>query len=263
MLASINDIDLLVIVAVVTILLFVSFFSVLVVSLKRKMKYQQGMQQLKEEQQNQLIESAVKSEESERHRIAEQLHDEVGAILSSARLHLANIKAAGLSGTDASLHSTAKELLDAGIQKVRSISHNLHSSILKEFGLNEAVRHFIKHTAGQLAAVQVQLDEAYVAKNADDDISTYRMIQELVQNILKHAHASELTISSHFTGHNLQFVVMHNGDGLSQQQFEQLRFQTGGLGLRTILNRLVLLKGSIAFAKMPGRCTITLNIPKN
>ncbi len=262
MLLAINDIDLFIIGSVVMILLFGSFFVVLILSQRKKMRYQQGMQQLQEEQQNQLIESAVRSEETERHRIAEQLHDEVGAILSAAKLHVAGINSNTLPEKEAQLHSKSKELLDEAIQKVRSISHNLHSNILKEFGLNEGIRHFIKMTAGTMIQTSINLDDSYAAKDTEDDISIYRLIQELIQNILKHARPTTLLVTSHVTDNLLSIQIEHNGEGLTQQSFEALRFKTDGMGLRNIQNRLILLKGTIAFSKDGNNYKVSLAIPK-
>jgi two-component system, NarL family, sensor kinase len=262
MLSAINDIDLFIIGSVVMMLLFGSFFVVLILSQRKKIRYQQSVQELKEEQQNQLIESAVKSEETERHRIAEQLHDEVGAILSAAKLHVAGINSNHLSDKEAGLHSKSKELLDEAIQKVRSISHNLHSNILREFGLNEAIRHFVKITAGSMINTSINLDEKYTAKDAEGDISTYRLVQELVQNILKHARPTELNVSSKAENNLLCISIKHNGKGLTQQDFESLRFKTDGMGLRNIQNRLILLKGNIEFSKREDTYTISLFIPK-
>lgn len=112
-------------------LLFASFLIVFIIAQRKKLKYQQDMQQLRETQHNQLIEAAVRSEETERHRIAEALHDEVGAILSSSKLHLQGIKSTHLDERDKQLYEKGKELLDEGIKKVRGISHNLHSKHFK------------------------------------------------------------------------------------------------------------------------------------
>ena len=86
----------------VMLLLFTSFLFVFITTQRKKLKYQQDMQQLRETQQNQLIEAAIRSEEIERHRIAETLHDEVGAILSSSKLHIQAIKAESLDKQDES-----------------------------------------------------------------------------------------------------------------------------------------------------------------
>jgi len=263
MLLAINDIGIVIICSIVLLLLLGSFFIVHISSLKKKIKSQQGIQQLRDEQQNHLIACAVLSEEAERQRIGEELHDEVGAILSATKLHFANIETSTLPDRDAQLHIKSKELLDEAIQKVRLISQNLHSNILKEFGLNEAILHLIKTTAGSIVHTELNLDDTYTAKDIAGDISTYRMIQELVQNIIEHALPTELFISSRFTNNELSILVEHNGKGLTQEVFEALLFKTSGLGLPTIQNRLILLKGTIAFAKRDKAYSILLNIPKN
>lgn len=246
----------------VMVVLFGSFLYAFMVNHKKKFQHQQHIQSLREQQQNQLIEAAVRSEEIERHRIAETLHDEVGAILSSTKLHLEGIKSNTLNERDQQLYIRSKELLDEGIQKVRGISHNLHSNILKEFGLNEAIRHFIKKVVqSEIMNATTELDDAYVTQNPENDISIYRMVQELVNNILKHANASQLRINSTFAANELKLDIAYNGRGLSQQQFEELRYNKEGLGLKNIQNRVILLKGKIAFTAMPDDNQISISIP--
>ncbi len=257
-----NDPFILIIAIIVMFLLFASFFFIFIIYQRKKLKYQQDLQNLRETQQNQLIEAAVRSEEIERHRIAEALHDEVGAILSSSKLHLQGIKTASLDERDQQLYGKGKELLDEGIQKVRGISHNLHSNILKEFGLNEAIQHFMKTiTQGTLIKASTALDGNYSTLNPENDISIYRMIQELVNNILKHSNANEIEINSSFIDKQLILTIFHNGNGLSQQQFEEFRYKKEGLGLKNIMNRIILLKGQIKFYNEPGGSRIIIHIP--
>jgi len=257
------DIQYLVIIGIaVMLLLFVSFLIALIFNQRKKLKYQQSMEKLREQQQNQLIEAAVRSEETERHRIAETLHDEVGAILSSAKLHLLGIKTDVLDERDQKLYEKGRELLNDVIGKVRGISHTLHSNILKEFGLNEAIRHFVrKVTEGVIPNATTALDDNYKTDNPDNDISIYRMVQELVNNILKYANASEFLISSTLNGNELNLVLFHNGDGLTQDQFEELRYQKEGLGLKNIQNRIILLKGSIHFNNGDEGYRINIHVP--
>lgn len=262
---TMNDPRYIVIIGIaVMLLLFASFLSAFIISQRKKIKYHKEMQALRESQQNQLIEAAVRSEEIERHRIAEELHDEVGAILSSSKLHIQGIKTESLDERDKQLHEKGKELLDDGIQKVRSISHNLHSNILKEFGLNEAIQHFInKLIKGTLINASVSLDEKYTTQNPENDMSIYRMVQELVNNILKHANAKEIKITSTYIDNRLDIIISHDGSGLSQEQFEELRYKKEGLGLKNIQNRVILLKGEIGFSKSPGENKILIHIPVN
>lgn len=243
-------------------LLAAGFLLIIVVNQKKKWMLQKQMSLLKEQQQNQLIEAAIRSEEGERHRIAEQLHDEVGAILSSARLHFSNIKEITLDERDTGLFDKSKLLLDDAIQKVRGISHNLHSTLLKEFGLNEAISHFLNKTVqGTLIDVEVKLDESYHIQNPQTDIGIYRIVQELVNNALKHAKANQIKFTSKVEKEMLILKIYYNGNGLSQQQFEVLRYKPEGLGLKNIMNRIILLKGNIHYDKSDKETCITLSIP--
>jgi two-component system NarL family sensor kinase len=249
---------------VVMLLFFLSFLLMFMISQRKKLKHHQDVQKLQEAQQNLLIEAAIRSEETERHRIAEALHDEVGAILSSSKLHLQAINAGLLDERGKQLHEKAKELLDEGIQKVRGISHNLHSNILQEFGLNEAIRHFINKTIkGSVIKTTTELDDQYKTVNAENDISIYRMVQELLNNILKHSKADEIMISSTYQNYHLEITIFHTGTGLTQQQFEALRYNKEGLGLKNIMNRVILLKGKIEFFSEADGYRIKINLPIN
>ncbi|MBS1920654.1 MAG: hypothetical protein JST17_10415 [Bacteroidetes bacterium] len=246
----------------VMLLMVVSILLAVIFNQRKKNQHRIALEKLREQQQNQLIEAAIKSEESERHRIAETLHDEVGAILSSARLHFSNMNPVHLDEKDRQLMDKSKELLDDAIQKVRSISHNLHSSLLKEFGLNEAIRHFLKKTVqGTLIEVTTDLDNNYLIQNPQMDINIYRIIQELVNNCMKHAQAKFIFLSSKLKGGWMTLQLKYNGAGLSQEEFEELRYKQEGLGLKNIQNRINLLKGNIAFEKNNPDNLIILNIP--
>jgi len=246
----------------VVLLLAISFLVITFINQRRKWQLQNEMSLLKEQQQNQLIEAAIRSEESERHRIAETLHDEVGAILSSVRLHFSNIGMERLDDKSRLLHEKSKELLDEGIQKVRTISHNLHSTLLKEFGLNEAVKNFVSKIAqSNLVRADTNLDINYHIQNPQTDLGVYRIIQELLNNILKHAHATSIRIESIVKKDRLEMNIQYDGNGLGQKEFEELRYQPAGLGLKNIQNRMILLKGSIQFEKGDNNNTIRLSIP--
>lgn len=243
-------------------LLIISFLLAFNMSQRRKFEYKQRMQQLHEQQQNQLIEAAVRSEETERHRISEELHDEVGALLSATKLYLNSVPTTQLGETEKNLLSKTSELLNDSIAKVRAISHNLHSGILKELGLNEAIRSFLQKIGkGDSLQTSADLDDTYTAGAPENDISIYRIIQELCSNIMKHGKASRLSIQSIAKNNQLEITLYHDGTGLSQEEFERLRYQVNGLGLKNIQNRIILLKGSIRFSSAPGDNRIVLQLP--
>jgi signal transduction histidine kinase len=259
-----NDIRFFLVVGIAAmLLLFVSFLLIFIFAQRRRIQYQSSLQSLKESQQHQLIDAAVRSEESERHRIAEELHDEVGAILSATKLHVYGIGTDNMDNNVKVLHKKCTTLLDEAIIKVRGISHNLHSSILKEFGLNEAIKHFAgKMSWGTVLNITTDLDYSYPTVDPKDDINVYRIIQELTNNILKHAHADKIRIESQFDKKVLTMTILHNGAGLSQTDFETLRYNKEGLGLKNIQNRVILLKGDLQFTKNTNGFQIDILIPR-
>ncbi|HET9434686.1 MAG TPA: ATP-binding protein, partial [Chitinophagaceae bacterium] len=126
-----------------------------------------------------------------------------------------------------------------------------------------AIRHFMKKVAGGTTLNSVvELDEEYQISNAETDLAVYRIIQELVNNLIKHAHPRLINIRSSLSQNHLQIQIQHNGEGLTQPQFEELRFNPAGLGLKNIQNRIILLKGNILFSRLDNaEYLIQLSIP--
>jgi two-component system NarL family sensor kinase len=261
-----NNIQLLLVVGIAAMfLLFATVLLIFIFTQRKKLQYQQSLHALRESQQLQLIEASVRSEETERHRIAEELHNEVGALLSSAKLHLHTIRfGEDEDSHNLSMYRKGSELIDESIKKIRGISHSLHSHILQSFGLNEAVRHFTeKLVSGSLITATTALDDNYNSADLPhSDISIYRIIQELLNNILKHACATEIHITSHYENENLTFNIIYNGDGLTQDVFEKLRYTSDGMGLKNIQNRINLLKANINFYKSNDLFFIQIYLPK-
>jgi len=242
--------------------LMLSVLAAVFFNFRKKNQHRRAIQELKDQQQALQIEAAVVSEETERHRIAETLHDEVGAILSSAKLHLLGIKQTTLDEKDKKLHEKGAGLLNDVIKRVRGISHSLHSNILKEFGFNEAIRHFLQQvTGGTMISTDTRLDEKYKGSTPEKDMSLYRIIQELINNTLKYAGASKMEINSILKENELVVSLVHNGNGLSQEDFDIFSFRKEGLGLKNIRNRVLLLKGKISFDKTPEVSTIHISLP--
>ncbi|MDN5286407.1 MAG: Two-component system, unclassified family, sensor kinase [Mucilaginibacter sp.] len=258
-----DDIRLLLVVGIAAMLmLFISLLLIFIFTQRKKLQYQNELRALHDIQKNQLIEAAVRSEEIERHRIAEELHDEVGAILASSSLHFYSIRIEDCDEASQRLYQKGKALLDEGIHKVRGISHSLHSSILQEFGLNEAIEHFCSKIGHEsIVKVNVDLDGSYNTQAVQNDISIYRIIQEFINNIIKHGKASQIHIKSVYLSKALMFTISHNGNGLTQSQFEELRFKKDGLGLKNIQNRVILLKANLKFTYHKSGYSIDIYVP--
>jgi signal transduction histidine kinase len=243
-------------------LLFTSFLLIFIFTQRKKLQYHQSLHALQESQQRQLIEAAVRSEETERQRIAEQLHDEIGSLLSTAKLYFKMINVEHYGTAEHELYDKGNELLNESISRVRGISHSLHSYILQEFGLNEAIKHFTDKIAdGEFIRVTTSLDQTYITHDPQRDISIYRILQELFSNVLKHAQAVNIHISSAYKDNSLTLNITHNGKGLTQDTFEELRYTNDGLGLKNIQNRINLFNGEIIFSKSSKDYFIQIYFP--
>ncbi len=250
--------------AVMLIMLFTIIFFVLIHQ-RRVIQLQVKLQEAKVEQQTQLIAAAIQSQETERRRISAELHDEVGALLSTIKLYLNQIQPENLtSETKVSALNNCKDLFDETVKTIRYISVNLQPAIIKDFGLESAVQNFIdklKQSNGVHAALVVQ--SAIKRFDPEKELAVFRIIQELTNNILKHANAQKINYAMVQKSEDmLQIFIEHNGNGLTQEEFEEKLYSKDGLGLKNIQNRVNILKAILRFQKNSGYISnISLLVP--
>lgn len=245
-----NISGLMIIVTLVMLIMAVSIVFFILFHQRRVIKYQLNLQKLREGQQKLLLRAAIESEEKERKRIAGDLHDEVGASLATVRLYLMQ------SGKEASLErvnattANAKQILDDIIQKVRQISHQLSPETLKEFGLQEALGNLAaKVTASGAIAMECRTGDAIPRLSPDKELAVFRIMQELLNNTLKHAGATHISLTIKVQAESLKFLMQDDGKGFDQQSFETLKSSPNGLGLKNIQSRVNILNASINFGE--------------
>jgi two-component system NarL family sensor kinase len=232
---------------------------------RRVIRYQLELKKVNEEQQKKLIQAAVQSEETERKRISSELHDEVGALLSTVKLYLNQIQPTHLNDQGKiNILNDCKELLNDTVQTVRNLSSNLQPATIKDFGLLSTFQHFcdkLNHSSGLQISLTVQgnIDRF----QTEHELAVFRILQELTNNIIKHAKAQNIHFSLvRKSSDTLQIFIEHNGNGLSQNEFERKLYRIEGLGLKNIQNRLNILKGNIRFEKNDNLTnTISVQIP--
>ncbi len=232
--------------------------------LKQKYEQHKQIQELKNEMQRQMLESALEVQEVERVRIAKDLHDEVGAMLSVTKMSFNQLLRKIDNAEDlATMGKQTRELLEQSISQVRRISKELVPSTLEEFGLISSVDEFIQkvHLASTMAFVFSH--EGIDVKHRFDrkiELTIYRLIQELVNNALKHAEATEITLLLTTKDNKIIFTFTDNGKGFN---FEAVRSdKKSGLGLRNMASRLNVLNGLIDIKSVLGQGTqTTIEIP--
>lgn len=225
---------------------------------KRVIYHQLQLASIEEEKQRDLIAASIKGEEEERKRIASELHDDVGATLSSVRLLLANITPDGQG-----LLQESRTLLNGTLEKVRLISHRLHPAMVHHLGIDAALKALTDNLTLSGAIAVIFHPSTYMdVLSHDEQLSLYRIVQELLTNLIKHASASSVTISSEQANGHLILTVIHNGIGITEDQYQTSLQQGAAIGLKSIAHRLQSIHATILFTKQTnGNYKIVVSVP--
>ncbi|HEY8920503.1 MAG TPA: ATP-binding protein [Chitinophaga sp.] len=202
--------------------------------------------------------AVLQGQEQERKRIAEDLHDEVGAQLSVLKLNIGQLQQHLKNGNgEGDRLKETKDFTDTIIQHLRFISQSLHPQALDNLGLSHALDSFCS-LMNKNKQVAISFKTAGNGQPVDREkaLNIYRVVQELMNNILKHAQATEVLITYHSTPTLLSIDVEDNGNGLLLAALDSSRKKTGSLGLKNIESRLNIIGGSINFVSRAPKGTI-------
>ncbi|MBP9689057.1 MAG: tetratricopeptide repeat protein [Bacteroidia bacterium] len=209
-------------------------------------------------EQNMRNKAIIEAEEKERVRIAKELHDGIGQQLSATKMNLSALENK-IDLADKHLFDVAIQLVDDAVKEVRSISHNMMPNALIKLGLASAVRDFI-NKLGTGDNLKVNLEIVGLKDSLPANISTvlYRVVQECVTNIVKHAQASVVTIQFIMHQDNLTIMIEDNGVGFDTKNINQFE----GIGLKNMISRVEFLNGTVDFDSTIGKGTTTIiNVP--
>ncbi|WP_348717832.1 ATP-binding protein [Tenacibaculum sp. 190130A14a] len=198
---------------------------------------QQSIEKLKSEAQIKILNATIDGKESERKLIAETLHDNVSALLSSANMHLSATKKQYNGDTPLEVEKTRAIILEAS-QKVRDLSHNLVSSILLKFGLEYAVKDVAKKYSNSQLAFEVSAQNIN-RYNQEFEIKIFNIIQELINNIIKHSKANHAKIALKEEKDQLTILIRDDGVGFAPSSSSI----KDGIGLNQIDARVHVMNG--------------------
>jgi two-component system, NarL family, sensor kinase len=212
------------------------------------------------QQQEMRNKAIIEAEEKERIRIARELHDGIGQQLSAAKMNLSAFEPK-INPEDQPKFELLIQLVDDAVKEVRSVSHNMMPNALIRSGLASAVRDFV-HKIGSTDILKVDLQIVGLRNRLERTTETvlYRVLQECVSNIVKHANASQISIQliQHIT--HLNMVIEDNGKGFDTRQMDMVE----GIGLKNMVSRVRFLNGNIDFDSTPGKgTTVIIDIPIN
>lgn len=206
--------------------------------------------------QQKLIKAEIDAKEREQLRISRELHDDIGASLSSMRFIL--------NGIDLSIEGVP-ELADSlakTTQRVRQISNDLQPHVLFELGMKEALKNYIERL--RLVSIKFTFtfdteDYTRILQN-DEQLAVFRVLQELINNIMKHADAKNVWIDLKREKTLMTIVIKDDGNGIIPEQ--NSRRSPDSLGLKNIQSRMEYVKGTITREPNSNKGTsVTLQIP--
>jgi two-component system, NarL family, sensor kinase len=211
-----------------------------------------------QEQKNKAI---IEAEERERIRIAKDLHDGVGQMVSALKLQMSSLET-GVefkSEEERNRYIDMIAFVDETVKEVRSVSHSMMPNALIRSGLSSAVREFVQRISST-DKLKVDLEIVGLNDRLEQTTETvlFRVLQEIVSNIVKHANANHVTIQLIRHDHEITLMVEDNGKGFDTSKIQEFE----GIGLKNLFSRVEFLNGTIHFDSNPGRgTTVTVDIP--
>lgn len=197
--------------------------------------------------------------EKERTRLAQDLHDELGPLLTVIKFEINSVEAK--SDDDQLLLKRVSSQLDDSISKMREVARNMMPTVLLRKGLKTALEEMINQT-NEYSPLLVQFHYR-IEINIDQErsINIYRIIMEIIQNAIKHSGASELIIQIENREGRLEIITEDNGVGFD---YEAIREHDSGLGLRNLKSRVELMGGKfIVHSKISKGTQFIFDVPLN
>lgn len=218
-------------------------------------------QSLRKEKELIMANNMLDIQDSERRRIAADLHDRLGSMLSTVKLYFNAVEGHpdNLKEQNRMQYQKATSLLDEACGEVRKIAYDLASSDLVKWGLPAALQN-MKQTIENTGKMKMNLLCFGLEKRWGSKVETalYKIIQELMNNVLRHSGATEVTLQLNKLQDNLNIVLEDNGRGFNIED----AMQKDGMGLKNLQARVKGLDGNISFDSGKGRgTTVVIDVP--
>ena len=210
----------------------------------------QKIEKIRSDSQIRILNATIDGKESERKQIAETLHDSVSALLSSANLHLQATRNHFNGKTPIEIDKT-QEIITEASQKIRDLSHTLVSSVLLKFGLKFAINDIAEKYSN--SQIEFKTDIGDIKRyHQNFEIKAYNIIQEFINNILKHSKAENATIALKEKNKRLYLKITDDGIGFDKTQVTV----KDGLGINQIDARIQVMKGYFFIDSSENKGTI-------
>lgn len=232
-------------------LVLIGFFLLLIVFifLRRQRKFQQERDEMKNRFEQTILKSQLEIQEQTFSHISREIHDNIGQVLSLVRLNISTLhdipEQEKLESTD--------ELLGKAIKDLRDLSHSLQTNRIQDIGIIESIRQLLNtlQKSGRFET-KLRIAENFTGIDKDTDLILFRMVQEIINNIMKHAHATQIDVQVEGSENEATLTIADNGVGFDMEKFKQAG---PGIGLQNIFNRAKMINATVNIKSEPGNGT--------
>lgn len=227
---------------------------------RRQIQNKMDLQAEVMKQQDMATKGIITAEENERKRIAADLHDGVGQMMSAAKMNLSAFENEIPFKDEQQKQSFEKiiSLVDESCNEIRSVSHQMMPNALLKSGLASAVKEFLDKLDNRILKVNLYTEGLNERLDSNVETVLYRVIQECVNNVIKHSGANSLDISLIKDEDGIAATIEDNGKGFDSKDRQNFE----GIGLKNIASRIGYLKGTVDFDSTPGRGTlVAIHVP--
>ena len=204
---------------------------------KKSLTNRKRLEQIEDKRKYELLKASIQAQESERKRIANNLHDDIGPLLSALKIKLGHFD-------QSEQLVDIRKMLDQTVSNVRSVSSRMSPTVLEELGLNKAIRHiYARFNKIKKTTLDLEWDDRIQNMlSKDQQANLYRIIQEGLNNIIKHSEAKQASLIGKIDDKGISILIKDNGRGIHSTSLNK---RTIGLGLQSMKARAEVLKGEL------------------
>ncbi len=255
--ASTKSVIYLVIIMTIVFIVLMIFISMIIYKYQQKQNsYLIGIKDLKLSHENDMLRSQLEIQEQTFQNISREIHDNIGQKLSLAKLHLNTLHVGGQLGLDSQIKNIVNFLTET-IADLSDLSRSMSSDVIKNNGFLKALEFEINQlNKPELFNIKLTVVGEPVFLKSENELILFRIVQESLNNVIKHAHASSIYLNLHYTESHLLLNIEDNGKGFSLDNFNKRN------GLLNMNKRALMIKGQFDIESVLGKGTVVkLKIP--
>lgn len=222
--------------------LSVAMISFIFLYQKKKLKYTQEKAQLKAQYDQEILTSQIEVQNTTLQYIGRELHDNIGQLLSVAKINLNVLEEATQDSENEGFIKQTNELVEQSIHELRALSKSLDGDFVHDFGLQQSIAHELQRIRKtKKFATELTLQGEKYSLGYDREIVLFRIVQEILNNALKHSKAKNIEIDMNYLPNNFVLTVTDNGKGFDFETIMKNELSQSGAGLRNIKRRAALI----------------------